>query len=71
MPNEYTPSALARFSFGYRSEIIECDGGDPPASPMPTPVLAISMLVKLFAMPVNAVNKLQKKTEILIIFIRL
>jgi hypothetical protein len=38
---------------------------------MPTPVLAISMLVKLVAMPVNAVNKLQKKTEILMIFLQL
>ena len=34
--------ALARFSGGKMSEMIECEGGLPPASPIPTPILAIS-----------------------------
>ncbi len=62
------PKADALFSLGYKSDIIECDGGEPPASPIPTPILARNICIKLPAMPVSAVNPLHAIKESVIIF---
>ena len=59
IPKEYIPNAPALSSFEYISEIIEWEGGLPPASPIPTPILAIAICIKLFAIPVRAVKALQ------------
>ncbi len=38
IPVPNTAIAVARCSFGYKSAMIECDGGLDPASPTPTPM---------------------------------
>ena len=55
--------AVERRSGGYRSAIIECDGGLEPASPTPTPMRSSNSWIKLVAAAHKAVIKLQRKTE--------
>ena len=55
--------ALARLCGGKMSEIMECEGGLPPASPMPTPIRANRSCRQFCTKPLNAVMKLQMNSD--------
>jgi hypothetical protein len=56
-------SAVARVLAVKRSEMIACDGGLPPASPMPTPTRAAANCQKFAANPHTAVITDQIATD--------
>ena len=62
-PIENTESANARRRRGKMSEMIECDGGLPPASPTPTPTRNNASWAKFWAAPISAVIRLQKASD--------
>jgi len=47
MLDEVVAAEVPRFSTGKRSEMIECEGGEEPASPTPTPMRASASWKKL------------------------
>ena len=70
-PNEYAPSARARWCGGKKSATSEYAGATPPASPTPTPSRARNSCQKFCARPQTAVIALHTTSAIVMIRVRL
>jgi hypothetical protein len=70
-PSANTPIAVPRAAGSKRSAMIECEGGDEPASPLPTPMRASASWRKVCADPQSTVITLQTVVAATMMFRRL